>query len=302
MLDKIGHVKNPLTVVALFAGIAEVSGTVVLPLLDKDIQHTFVWFLMGFPTLLVGVFFAILHWNHIVLYAPSDFQNEDNFTGLVKASSDAILIKNKFEVVEALDEGVPILPPAASPPTDDPPPADSPPTDDPPSADATSSSGITPVVTSNVTTRSINMDELGLNVRRFASLTRRVTAAAISKIEAERHLFFARDVTTQENPQIVFDAAAAVGDNRFVVEVKYAAKGISILQIQRAFETIFNYARSLSPAQQTKLHFILVVVLGDEASEDELTNIHEKAKLVREHFPFTSEVVIYRFSSLIADN
>jgi len=35
MVDKIGPVKNPLTIIAIFAGLAETSGTVVLPLLKK---------------------------------------------------------------------------------------------------------------------------------------------------------------------------------------------------------------------------------------------------------------------------
>jgi hypothetical protein len=50
MLEKFTHVKNPLTVVALFAGFAEVSGTLILPHLEIQVQHTYVWFLMGFPT------------------------------------------------------------------------------------------------------------------------------------------------------------------------------------------------------------------------------------------------------------
>ncbi len=39
MVEKIGHIKNPLTVIAIFAALAEVSGTVVLPFLDKETQH-----------------------------------------------------------------------------------------------------------------------------------------------------------------------------------------------------------------------------------------------------------------------
>jgi hypothetical protein len=44
MVEKIGHIKNPLTVIAIFAALAEVSGTVVLPFLDKETQHVYVWF------------------------------------------------------------------------------------------------------------------------------------------------------------------------------------------------------------------------------------------------------------------
>ena len=89
MIEKIGHVKNPLTVIAMFAGIAEVSGTVVLPFLDKEIQRIFVWFLMGFPSLLVLLFFITLMAKHYVLYAPSDFRDDKLFADLFVRSSGA---------------------------------------------------------------------------------------------------------------------------------------------------------------------------------------------------------------------
>lgn len=76
---KVSHVKNPLSIIAIFAGIAEVSGTVVLPLVEPATQTVFVWFLMTFPFFLVSLFFLVLVFKHHVLYAPSDYKNEDNF-------------------------------------------------------------------------------------------------------------------------------------------------------------------------------------------------------------------------------
>lgn len=78
-MSAISHIKNPLTIIGIFAGIVEISANVVLPLLDANNQTTYLWFLMLFPTCLVLIFFAILNWNHGVLYAPSDFQDEENF-------------------------------------------------------------------------------------------------------------------------------------------------------------------------------------------------------------------------------
>ncbi len=72
-------VKNPLTIIAIFAGIAEVSGTVVLPFVSTENQETFIWFLMIFPIILVVGFFITLNKNHKVLYAPSDYKDEENF-------------------------------------------------------------------------------------------------------------------------------------------------------------------------------------------------------------------------------
>lgn len=82
MLESIKKISNPLTIIAVFAGLAEVSGTGVLPFLANDIQHIYVWFLMLFPTLLIILFFATLNWNYKVLYAPSDYKDEGNFIKL----------------------------------------------------------------------------------------------------------------------------------------------------------------------------------------------------------------------------
>jgi tetratricopeptide (TPR) repeat protein len=79
MLEKIKPVSNPLTIIAIFAGLAEIGGTVVLPLLEPETQRLYVWFLMLFPALLVALFFITLLKNHRVLYAPSDFSDENHF-------------------------------------------------------------------------------------------------------------------------------------------------------------------------------------------------------------------------------
>lgn len=79
MIEKIGHIKNPLTVIALFAGTAEVFGTVVLPFVDPKSQPEFISFLTTFPFFIAFLFFVTLWINHRVLYAPSDYRNEDNF-------------------------------------------------------------------------------------------------------------------------------------------------------------------------------------------------------------------------------
>ena len=79
MVEKIGTIKNPLTIIAIFAAIAEISGTIVLPFIAESNQGTYVWFLMIFPLLLVVLFFLTLNFNHRVLYAPSDYKDEKNF-------------------------------------------------------------------------------------------------------------------------------------------------------------------------------------------------------------------------------
>ena len=98
-------VKNPLSVIAIFAGLAEVAGTVVLPFVADANQITYIWFLMLFPTLLVLLFFLTLNFNPKVLYAPSDFRDEGNYMEIFRPSSTPErLAKLDEEVQEFSDD------------------------------------------------------------------------------------------------------------------------------------------------------------------------------------------------------
>lgn len=75
-------ISNPLTIIGLFAGIAEIAGTVVLSLVSEDLQGIFIWYVMFFPVLLVVAFFYILKTSPSALYAPSDFTDENHYMKL----------------------------------------------------------------------------------------------------------------------------------------------------------------------------------------------------------------------------
>ncbi|MEN5159703.1 hypothetical protein [Achromobacter spanius] len=92
-----------MTIIAMFAVIAEVSGTIVLPLLHAEVQQIYVWFLMIFPTLLVALFFYTLHTKRDALYGPGDYNDERNFMSLVRPANQAeVALKNLGDI----DEGV----------------------------------------------------------------------------------------------------------------------------------------------------------------------------------------------------
>lgn len=84
MENKYLHIRNPLTVVGIFAGFTEVFGTWVLPNVAEPLQSRLLWFLIIFPFFLVLVFFGTLWVKHEVLYAPSDFPNPNDFLKLLK--------------------------------------------------------------------------------------------------------------------------------------------------------------------------------------------------------------------------
>lgn len=69
----------------------------MLGLVDASIQSIFVWFVMLFPILIVVLFFATLNFNAKVLYAPSDYKDEDNF---LQTMLGAKWISNNLETIE----------------------------------------------------------------------------------------------------------------------------------------------------------------------------------------------------------
>lgn len=101
MPENIKLVRNPLTIIAIFAGTAELCGTSVLPFISEHNQDRYVIFLMSFPSALLILFFITLWLNHKVLYAPSDFENEENFFRALKpAEAKDVEEKEKKEIQE----------------------------------------------------------------------------------------------------------------------------------------------------------------------------------------------------------
>jgi hypothetical protein len=79
MLETVRKITNPLTVIAIFAGITEVTSSTVLPFVSIANQGTLIWFIVFFPVALIVLFFLTLNFNHAVLYAPSDYRADSSF-------------------------------------------------------------------------------------------------------------------------------------------------------------------------------------------------------------------------------
>lgn len=77
-IDNPKKISNPLTIIGVFASLAEVGGTVVTALVPS-LQSIYIWFVIGFPTLLLILFFLTLNFNNLKLYAPSDYRNDMAF-------------------------------------------------------------------------------------------------------------------------------------------------------------------------------------------------------------------------------
>lgn len=269
------HVKNPLSVVAIFAGIAEVSGAVVLPLIEAQTQLTFIWFLMGFPVLLVGLFFATLNWNHTVFYAPSDFKDEKHFTSLINASFAAVESKAQEEVEHAALEAIP-----------------------PGEAAANDHEPLTEPDDTPLTRQALSRPSEGVLMKR----SKLAAEMAISKVEFDRKLQFIRNVTPANRPGLVFDAVAIGPAEATVVEVKYTVRAAyPTVAIRQILDRANKLQTDLLNDGDTKrfVQLILIFVTGDEVSDSERRGLVGKAEKLAIMYPFRVEVFAYRYGELI---
>ena len=109
MIDRFRKVDNPLTIIAIFAGITEVAASAALPFLSDATQQVFVWFLFLFPFALVAAFFATLNFNPRVLYAPGDYKDEKHFLEALSLSQDRpqVTVTSADETPSNIQEPVP---------------------------------------------------------------------------------------------------------------------------------------------------------------------------------------------------
>lgn len=114
MIEKINRISNPLTIIAIFATLAEIAGTVSLGIVNPSLQSVFVWFVMLFPVLLVTAFFLTLNFNPKVLYAPADFRDDKSFIATVSGAFERPFLKVQRGDVAELPKKLP-----PSPETDD---------------------------------------------------------------------------------------------------------------------------------------------------------------------------------------
>jgi hypothetical protein len=86
MSNGTSKISNPLTLIAVFAGVSEAMGLGILPFvkdLSVEAQNVLVTFLVAFPTSLVAMFFVTLYIQPHLLYGPGDWQDEQNFMDLL---------------------------------------------------------------------------------------------------------------------------------------------------------------------------------------------------------------------------
>lgn len=103
--NSIAKVKNPLTMVSVFAAISEVAMAYVITTLPDKLQEIFIWFVMGFPTVLVFIFFFILYKKPAVFFSPGDYKKEELYVSSIglSGSEESSRIKKLEADVELLN-------------------------------------------------------------------------------------------------------------------------------------------------------------------------------------------------------
>jgi len=269
-IEKAGHIRNPLTVIAMFAGLAEVSGTIVLPMLERSTQTVFVWFLMLFPVLLVSAFFGTLIGKHHVLYAPSDFKDETLFANLFTKASISALEK-KIEAETSIEDGSPLISAGPAEPL-------------PPAVIAPSVDAVDAVVVKAGAASSYKDD-----YRRTAL---RMEALAIPDLERRLGISLQRTVSPKDMSGVVFDAVGRDGDRNVVVEVRYTRVGrFTSSTLIAVFERVDRFWASLPVDIRLKFTFLYFVVT-DQSADSRALSIRSQIDGVAARYNFKTRIII----------
>ncbi|WP_096667707.1 hypothetical protein [Polaromonas sp. AET17H-212] len=269
MVEKIGHIKNPLTVIAIFAALAEVSGTVVLPFLDKETQHVYVWFLMFFPILLVAIFFFVLYKKHHVLYAPTDFKDDKTFTDLFEnATSSAKVAKINSEQEDPIAD----------------------------TTTGTQEAQVQPIVAPGP---SISAAE---TLRRsFQGNGLLAEELVIAKLAKDLGLKFDRNLAVKGQPRLVFDAVSTSSDRAVVAEVRFTRQGMFPDQmLSEYFERVKRFSETLPDELKNKIEFIFALATDtdEEARLKRMDRTIEKIRTYSEAYQFKTVVRLFKMQDL----
>lgn len=261
-----GLVRNPLTLIAVFAGVAEVAATVALPQLPESTQAVFVWFVMLFPSLLVVLFFIVLWNRHHVLYAPSDFKEDDSFVKILPASQKDLEVK-KGQLSKDLSAELPNGGGAAA------------------SEDLAS------------------LEALASQPKRMPSEFAEVESRLVHNIGTTRGLEFFRDVKLGPGSNLVFDAVAQQNAGLVILEVEYSRFGnFKAQKLEALANRLVALSKLLAGQELAKSQFILALVT-DGLDELRIARLRKQVeeKITELALPYSTTVENYKYSDVMGD-
>lgn len=280
MLENMKHIKNPLTLISIFAGVAEVSGAGILPFIKTpDNQLFYIYFLMGFPTLTVVLFFATLNFNHKTLYAPSDYKDEQNFVNPFRTATYVEVdrkLKDETSEVQRNADDTSTTPSPSTPSSDDvkateladadvevkkdlPPLAPAVP--DQPAISTLEKPKPSPL--SNRDPMKVDPTELyEIQYRNLMGNLALTEKLAVRKLGTWLNLDFKQDVTFspfKSNRKYVFDAVAHNNGRIDIAEVKLFTTSFNPERFIKTFENVDSLSRSISKDGKVILHLVVVM-------------------------------------------
>jgi hypothetical protein len=264
---------------------------------------------MLFPFALISLFFITLNFNHRVLYAPSDFKDEDNFVNILKKSSysEVLEFKKAEADVALLDEVAEPMPPKIKSEAE-PQPIDQTISDTASAPDQPVEQWITSAETAllkldGATTRA-QRNQMDLIARQISERrmldSRFAERLALEKLENELGASIDRDMKIESgHSRYHFDGVARRGSSLTAIEVKYfrsrrsAPMNMMMWQdLRRSLETLYQ---SLTEEQKREFSFILVIVNDNDS--DEISRM--VAKRLND-LPFPTAIRLYDFDTLVA--
>ena len=267
-MRKIGSVSNPLTIIAIFAGFTEISGTAVLQFIAPANQAIYVWFLTVFPILLVALFFITLNFNHKVLYAPSDYQDEENFLrSLPKATFAEKVQKIEAEIQEQLTAVQEL-----------------------PKTEKNFADNLTPstptVSDTRLSRRSTTSTYLGVEDLVFRKLGKEFSSQIQREIKLNNHAGL-----------YIFDGLVRHQGVTTVIEVKYLRNALASGTSLRLALDLIQKSVMLLPAEKAMNMRILLAIVTDEGGVSNL-RIAEEVDRLRNEFSFLIEIRFFNRADL----
>lgn len=104
--DTFKGIRNPLSVIVVFAGIIEVALTVTLIKLPVESQDIFIWFVMFTTILLIGSFFYVLYKKPAVLFSPSDYEDESKYLDSIGEARDIQKLNSRTDQLEQVSNSI----------------------------------------------------------------------------------------------------------------------------------------------------------------------------------------------------
>jgi hypothetical protein len=217
---------------------------------------------MIFPALLVALFFATLNFNHRVLYAPSDYQNEENFLrSLPRATYAEKIHKIEEEIAESGETDKAIIQSTSS-------------------GDSASSISYQDVVKrSGQATYLLAEDQI------FRKLQNEYS----SDIQREVRLGDVRG-------GYIFDGIVRDKGVTTIIEVRFVRSNFMLVKLRESLRRIQESAKFLPAEQGANFRVLLAIASGEDSpSQDRMAVEIDR---FRNEFPFPIEVRFYKIADL----